>query len=100
MIICSRWVWSEDFCGRCFFEIDRNMLARHLLFLRVSSNCVDLGSIIEMLGSKYGYLHEKCGTNPSRHFLGLKTLITDTKIQIWGLGSLGGKFSISEVRWG
>ena len=38
-------------------------------FLQKSFN---LGSIIEILGSKGVYLHEKCRTNPSRHLPGPK----------------------------
>ena len=34
-----------------------------------------LGSGIMKLGSEGVYLHEKCGTNPSRHLPGLKTAI-------------------------
>ena len=39
------------------------------------------------LGSEGVYLHEKCGTNPSRHLPGLKTTIKKLKMLV--LGSRG-----------
>ena len=39
------------------------------------------------LGSEGVYLHEKCGTNPSRHLPGPKTPVKNQKIPI--LGSRG-----------
>ena len=36
------------------------------------------------LGSEGVYLHEKCGTNPSRHLPGPKTPVKNIKRPIWG----------------
>ena len=36
------------------------------------------------LGSEGVYLHEKCGTNPSRHLPGSKTIVKNKKRPIWG----------------
>ena len=46
------------------------------------------------LGSEGVYLHEKCGTNPSRHLPGLKTLITNTIFDFW---VSGGSVGVSGV---
>ena len=42
------------------------------------------------LGSEGVYLHEKCGTNPSRHLPGRKTNIKNKKRPIWGFVAISG----------
>ena len=41
------------------------------------------------LGSEGVYLHEKCGTNPSRHLPGPKTTAKNQKMPILGFRGLG-----------
>ena len=58
------------FTRGAFSKIFRNMLA---MIFSVLLNLMFLGSRIMKLGSEGVYMHEKCGTNPSRHLPGLKT---------------------------
>ena len=63
------------FARGVFSKRVRKMLATTFLFFGFSRNLRGWGSGIMKLGSEGVYLHEKCGTNPSRHLPGLKTAI-------------------------
>ena len=60
------------------------MLATTFFILGFSRNLRGWGSGIMKLGSEGVYLHEKCGTNPSRHLPGPKTPVKNKKIPILG----------------
>ena len=72
-----RWVSSKDLLRAVFLEkspehVENDMF---LVLLGFPILFVDLGSKIEMLGSERVYLHEECGTDPSRHLRAPKTAI-------------------------
>ena len=55
----------------------------------------NLGFRIMKLGSEGVYLHEKCGTNASKHLPGPKTTVKTLKKSIWWSG--GGRAEILYV---
>ena len=67
----------------------RKMLATTFFIFGSFTKFEGVGSGIMKLGSEGVYLHEKCGTNPSRHFPGPKTPIKNKKYRFGGLGGFG-----------
>ena len=76
------------FARGVFFEKNsdfRKEFERRFLFFGFSRNFMCLGSIIMKLGSEGVYLHDKCGTNASRHLPGPETPVKKLKMRIWGV---------------
>ena len=75
------------FARGVFSKRVRKMLATTFFIFGIFTNFEGVGSGIMKLGSEGVYLHEKCGTNPSRHLPGPKTTIKNKKYRcesLWG----------------
>ena len=70
------------FARGVFSKRVRKMLATTFFIFGFSQTLRGWGSGIMKLGSEGVYLHEECGTNPSRHLLGAKTPIKNSKNEI------------------
>ena len=69
------------------------MLATTFFNFGIFTKIEGVGSGIMKLGSEGVYLHEKCGTNPSRHLPGPKTKIKTLKNTDLGVSGVSGEYS-------